>query len=115
MKRLIWPAIIIISSILYMLFNLFGGQSQSPVRAFIAFWFMLICPGMAFVRLFHIRGWVFEWTLAVALSITLGTLVTEIAVVNQLWSPGLDAFILAALAIYGAVVQVILNYRAEPQ
>jgi hypothetical protein len=113
MKRFIWPIVIGMSSILFMFSS--GANIQSPLRGALTFWFMLVCPGMAFIRLLNLKEPIFEWVLAVALSMALGTLFAEAAVVNQWWSPTATGMILAVLSLFGAGLQVILKFRIQKQ
>jgi hypothetical protein len=100
-----WPAIIIASSIGLALAMV--GDSGAPIRPLIAFWFLLICPGMAFIRLLHLQEWLTELTLAIALSLTVDTLVAEVMALNHLWSPQWALFGLICLSMAGAVLQLI--------
>ena len=59
----------------------------SPIRPVIAFWFLLICPGMAIVHLLRVGDRAAEVTLAVALSIAIDTIVAEAMILTGLWSP----------------------------
>ncbi len=70
-------------------------QAESPMRAAVAFWFLLACPGMAFVRVLGVKDALAEWTLAIALSLVLDTLVAEAMLFAGVWSPawGLGALI----------------------
>lgn len=79
---------------------------SSSIRVAIIFWFMLVCPGMAFVRLLHLDSLIVELTLAISLSITLGTLVAEAMVLARRWSPQAGLVVLAAMTIGGAMLQI---------
>jgi len=76
-----------------------------PSRALIAVWFLLVCPGMAFVRLLQLQDQASEWTIAIALSLALDAAVAIIMVYGGIWSPdsGLRALILISLV--GALMQ----------
>ena len=104
-RTLLWPAAIVLSVVLAGV-AVFLPQS-SPLRVLLAFWFLLVCPGMAFVRLFHLHDILVEITLAIALSIAIDTLVAEFLVLTSTWSP------LRALAIVGLIslVGVALQLR----
>jgi len=80
--------------------------TSSSFRVAIVFWFMLVCPGMAFVRLLHLRGPIVELTLAIALSIALDTIVAESMVLAKRWSPQWGLVALAVLCGVGAVIQI---------
>ena len=104
-----WISVIIVSCIgvaLGMVGN-FGGS----VRPLLAFWFLLVCPGMAFVPLLHLKEHFTELTLAVALSIGLDTLVAEAMVLNRLWSPTWGLFALICLTLSGLALQVLSFMR----
>lgn len=108
-RRLWWPAIIIASAIGAGLFAL--GDIESPFRPLIAFWFLLICPGMAFVRLLHIRERLTELTLAIALSMAFNVIVSEALVLARMWSFKWGLVVLICISILGAVLQIIVAYR----
>ena len=78
----------------------------SPVRPLVAFWFLLICPGMAFVPLLRIKERLTEVTVAIALSIALDTIVAETMVLTKRWSPEWALFLLICMAVVGAVLQI---------
>ena len=104
MKRSIWWPIIISASALLLVIVTITGAALRPA---IAFLFLLICPGMAFVRLLHIAEFVAEFILAIALSIALTTLVSESMVLAGAWSPNGGLIALAGLSILGAGLQII--------
>jgi len=80
--------------------------TSSSFRVAIVFWFMLVCPGMAFVRLLHLRGHLVEFTLAIGLSLALDTIVAEGMVLAKRWSPEWGLVALAVLCVVGAVIQI---------
>jgi uncharacterized membrane protein len=108
-RDLAWPAIIIVSS--------FGiGVSiwrdiESPIRPALTFWFLLVCPGMALVRLLQLKDFLIELTLAIALSIALGTLVSEAMLVTQHWSSQGALAVLIGVSLSGAVLQIYRSRR----
>ncbi len=110
-RRSWWPAIIIASAIGAGLFAL--GEIESPFRPLIAFWFLLICPGMAFIRLLHIKERMVELTLAIALSIAFNTIVSEALVLAEVWSSKWGLIILICVSIVGAIFQIIAAYRQQ--
>jgi heme/copper-type cytochrome/quinol oxidase subunit 4 len=77
------------------------------VRSVIVFWFMLVCPGIAWVRLVHIKDYIAELTVAIALSVTLDTIVAETMVLAGRWSQEWGIVILGGLSMLGAVLQMI--------
>ncbi len=104
MLRFIWPLVIVCSGFAAALMA--GSSLQTPLRVLFTFWFLLVCPGMAFVRLFRFKDKLAEWVLAIALSIALDVIVSEIAVLNGWWSLQGMVDVLAGLSILGAVIQV---------
>ena len=99
-----WPVIIIASAIAVILFTI--TDLTTPVRAVIGFWFVLVCPGMAFVRFLRIEDPLNEFMLAVAVSIGLGATLATAMAVTQNWSPDWGVAILAYVSIVGAVLQL---------
>ena len=83
------------------------GHVDGDVRPMLAFWFLLICPGMAYVPLLHLEEWLTELTLAIALSLTLDTLVAEVMALNGVWSPKWGLFALICLTLSGLGLQVM--------
>lgn len=103
-RSLVWPAGIVLSAVLAFL-AAFLPQG-SPVRVVFAFWFLLVCPGMAFVRLFHLQDILVEITLAIALSIAIDTIVSEFLVLTATWSPIRALAIIGLISLAGAALQL---------
>ena len=85
----------------------------SPLRPVFAFWLFLFCPGMAFVRLLRLEDHLTELTLAVALSIALSTLISEIMLYFKVWSPDSGLFAVICLSLVGVVFQLAQAVRQE--
>ncbi len=111
MRSIWWPIIIIASAIGAGLAMV--GNIESPIRPVIAFWLLLICPGMAFVRLLHIEERLTELTLAIALSIAIDTIVAEAMLYAGVWSSELGLVVLICLSIVGVALQ-IRDTRLKP-
>ncbi len=79
----------------------------TPVRPIVTLWFLLICPGMAFVRLLRLEDRLAEVTLAIAVSIALDTVVAAGMVYAKVWSPVLGLLVLAGLTLVGTALQVL--------
>lgn len=103
----LWPAIIIISAgaVCLMVFLL----PNSPLRPALTLWFLLVCPGMAFVRLLGITPSYVEWMLGIALSLALDTLLSALMMYAYAWSWELALLLLAVLSVGGAALQVGLS------
>ena len=99
-----WIAVLTVSSLVVALG--FAGDLGAAVRPLAVFWFFLVCPGMAFVRLLNLTGWLPELTLAVALSLALDTVVAEVMAVNGWWSLSAGLLALITLTLIGAALQV---------
>ena len=104
MNRAIWWPIIISISAMVLVIVTFTG---APFRPAVAFWFLLICPGMAYVRLLHIEEWVAELTLAIALSIAFNIFVSETMIFARIWSPKAGLVALICISMLGATCQII--------
>jgi uncharacterized membrane protein len=99
-----WPSIIIASAAVTCLLAL--ADLRLPFRPLIAFWFLLICPGMAFMPLLRLRDTFATVTLAVALSLALDTIVAGTLMYTSGWSPTTSLLILAALSVVGVLLQM---------
>ena len=111
--KLIWPAVIILSAIgvgITTWLNVAG-----PFRAVLSFWFMLICPGMAFIRLFRLKDSLAEWIIGIAASIALSMLLTEFMVLKKLWSPSYGLLALIVISILGALLQIRMFILRRPK
>jgi hypothetical protein len=83
--RWLWPALLGLSAAAAGLITL--AEVQGPIRPLLTLWFLLLCPGMAFVRLLHLRHGLYEWSIAVALSLALDALVSQTMLYLGWWSP----------------------------
>jgi hypothetical protein len=103
-STLIWPAIIVASAIATVLAS--AGEPLQPLRTVLAFWFLLVCPGLALVRLLALSDPFAELAVAVALSLALDTAVGEALLFAGAWSASSGLVALAALSLGGAALQV---------
>src|SRR5215216_6304062 len=101
----IWPGVILISAVLTSMFFFLGYAS--PFRLMSTLWFLLVCPGMAFVRLLRLDESYYEWTLAIALSISLDAIVACILLYTGLWSITLGLSIVIIISLLGALAQIL--------
>lgn len=74
-------------------------------------WFLLVCPGMAIVRIFDVQEPLLEWVLSSALSISLAGIITTIQIYTHNWSPAATLWILIGITLAGVVIQAMLNLR----
>lgn len=111
----LWPAIIIVSAVAACLMAFVFPAS--PLRPALTLWFLLVCPGMAFVRLLEIAPSYVEWMLGIALSLALNTLLSALMMYAYAWSWELALLLLVMLSVGGAVLQVglaVQRSQADP-
>ena len=99
-----WPPLLLCSCVAVALTT--WGWTLSPVRPAVTTWFLLICPGMALMRLLPSRGAMMRLVLAVATSLALETLVAEAALEAKAWSPGTTLGLLIALVVAATAVDL---------
>lgn len=104
MRGVWWPVAIVLSAALAG--AAFAARLGPPLQPIAAFWFLLVCPGMAYIRLVRIATPLVELALAVALSLALDTLVAEAFVLAGRWSAAGALATLIALSLVGAALQV---------
>ena len=76
-----------------------------------AFWFLLICPGMALALFLRISDRFAEITIAIALSMAIDTIVAGTMLYTGLWSPRISLLILIYISVGAAAIQLVSNYR----
>jgi uncharacterized membrane protein len=106
-----WPLIIVISAVGLGVAVI--ADVGSPVRPVLSFWFLFVCPGMAYVRLLQLNEPWLELTLAVSLSIALNVTVSLLMLYTNMWTPGRALVILIAFSIVGVVLQLIAPQNAK--
>ena len=85
-----------------------------PVRAILIVTFALVCPGFAWVRLLGLEDRLAEWTLGVAASIAIGTLVASLQAYAGAWSPA-GTIILLALVVLAAIATELVASTRRPR
>jgi hypothetical protein len=109
----LWPAIIIASAAAV------GGlvviDLSSPIRTILALWFLVVCPGMALVRLLQLRNPWAEVALATAVSLSLDVGVSLGLAYSGHWSPNLGLAILIGVSLVGATLQLRIHSAASAQ
>ncbi|HSD84070.1 MAG TPA: hypothetical protein VLG46_09440 [Anaerolineae bacterium] len=101
-----WPIIIVTTGIVVALIVM--ANVRSPLRPILALGFLGIGPGMAFIRLLRLKERFAEFILAVALSLAIDTLVSEMLVLMRIWSLVGSVLAIVIISIVGAVLQVIV-------
>ncbi|MBN1679604.1 MAG: hypothetical protein JW966_04880 [Anaerolineae bacterium] len=105
----IWPVIIVVSAwvtglVVFM-------DALPPVRPALVFWFVLVCPGMAYVNLLKLDDIASQLTLGVALSLALGAIVAALMVYTERWSPDAGLGILIGISLLGVLIRLIMAMR----
>jgi hypothetical protein len=106
-----WTWVILSSAIAAILLMLMPGDAQ--IQATVALWFFLVCPGMMLVRFFRLDDPVFEWTLAVVLSLAVDTFIAGALLYAHLWTPTGAFWIVLALTVGGTLLYEADAARAQ--
>lgn len=104
-----WPLIITVSALAAGALTFL--DAMPAVRVVVGFWFLLVCPGMAYVRLLRIKAVFFELVLAIALSIAINTIVAQALLLTGNWSTKVALGIVIATSVTGAAIQMVLPNR----
>ncbi|MEM7113925.1 MAG: hypothetical protein AAF614_15935 [Chloroflexota bacterium] len=105
MKQSIWWPVGI-SAITFATLLAVLADIESPVRPALVFIFIFLCPGLAYVRLLGLGNRILEWTLSVAFSISVATLVSEAMLFAGLWSSPRILVIIVLITAIGIVLQL---------
>ena len=89
------------------------GEVGAPVQPMLVLWFVLVCPGMAFVGLIRPPSPLFALTLSIAVSCALAVVVAQALLFAGAWSPVAGLIILAALTTVGAGAELRADRRAR--
>jgi len=100
-----WAAIIIVSAAGVDLVAF--GHLDVPLRPVIAFWFLLVCPGMALVALLRLEDRLAEVLLAIGLSIGLDLIVAGTLVYAGAYSAEASLAVLSCISVGAAVLQLL--------
>jgi hypothetical protein len=86
-----------------------------PVRALAIVGFALVCPGFAWVRLLGMQDRLAEWTLGIAASISIATLVASLQAYAGAWSPTGTIAVLAVIVLAAVGLELVTPDRQEAQ
>ena len=89
----------------------FGG----PLQPLLVGWFLLVCPGMAFVPMLRVGSPLLELALGVAVSLGLGVVVGQVMVFTDTWSPLGGLLVLSVVTLVGAAVQLVVAGVFRPE
>lgn len=102
--RALWPPVLLFSALLAGV--LAFANLDSPLRAVIVLWFMLVCPGLALIRLAHLADPVAELAVGIALSVALASVVAAALLYAGAWSPQAVLGVLIAATVTGVGLDV---------
>jgi hypothetical protein len=106
-----WPIVVILSAMAAGF--LVVSDADGPIRPIVTLWFLLLCPGMAFVRLLRLKEGFYEIVLAVTLSVCLDLLVAGAMLYAGYWSTARILAILISLCSVGVLCQLFFWFRDE--
>ncbi len=109
-NSMVWPIIVMVSAAAAT--AAVAAPAASPVRVIVVAWFMLVCPGLAYVGLLRLNRPLAEVMLSIALSLAIDAIVAEVMALSNTWSPAAGLTVLVALSMTGAVLQLIVLWRA---
>jgi hypothetical protein len=110
-RKIVWPCIIIASTALT-----YAGYLElltPALRVGITLWFLLVCPGMAYVQLLGVTNPLVQWTLAVAASFSIVALTAVGMLYLDSWSSLLGMHIISGITLVGAAAQIVKVFRSE--
>jgi uncharacterized membrane protein len=96
--RWAWPAVVVASAVAMVLLTFKMGDS--PLRPFVALWFLLVCPGVTLAGMVGIPDGLTRFVLGVAISVALETVAGLAMAYAGVWRPGL---LLAGLVLFCVV------------
>lgn len=111
-SRWTWLAMVTASCFAVLTANF--GMDPGPLRVLVALSFLLVVPGMVFVRLFGLGEGLTGLVLAVALSVTFETGATLAMVYARAWHPNLLLLALCAASLFGATLEVAFRRPPRP-
>jgi len=79
------------------------------LRTLLAYGFLPVCPGFAWVRILPLSSNAHRLALAIALSLTFGALVAEVLLYTRHWSFSLAALILVGFTVAGILMETALH------
>jgi hypothetical protein len=110
-SRWTWLAMVVAGCLAVLLANFW--MEPGPLRVLVALSFLLVVPGMVFVRLCGLGDGLTGLVLAVALSVTFETGATLAMVYARAWHPNLLLLALCSTSFLGAVLEVAFR-RPRP-
>ncbi|MCB0209647.1 MAG: hypothetical protein KDJ52_09970 [Anaerolineae bacterium] len=87
---------------------------ETPIRPLLTIGFILICPGMALVQFLRLKEPIIEITLAIALSIGISTVLSEVMALGKIWHPEAGLAALIILTIVGSIIRMTQIKNEQP-
>ncbi len=109
-RKFFWPTIIILAAVIAGILAL--SNSSSVLRSGVLFVFVLVIPGLALTRLFHLGDVLTELLVAIALSIAISIVLAEYMVFMRQWSPNTALLSLVGVSLLGAALQLRVTVRS---
>ena len=101
-----WSALVVLSAVA--IEAVIFQDAPLPIRPVVVLWFILFCPGMAFIQLLGLNDLAHEVILAVGLSLAIALFVAICVLYVGLWSPNLILMLLVVLSQIGVLCQILL-------
>lgn len=105
----VWPITIALSA-LGLEFAILVGE-PSPLRLLLTLWFLLVCPGIAWIRLLRLGDQWVTLTLGVALSIALDIIVSGAMMYAGLWNPEASLGLLIGITVVAVALDIGMALR----
>ncbi len=109
MPRFAWPVACTALGLLAVILVLAGAGAI--IRVPVVLGFLLVCPGLAIVRLLRISDPATMWSVAVALSIAIDGLVSLVQAYSGHWNPTVALLAIAAITLAAVAIEVAVGYR----
>ncbi len=98
-RDLLWPGIVAASTVAMAVVAALG--LGPPIAPLVAVWFVFVCPGLPYVRLLNLGEPLNELLLAVALSLSLESVVSLVLLWGSSWTPGRMLQVMIAITVLG--------------
>lgn len=107
----LWPRVLMLSA-LAVAVTVFWDLDY-VLRPPLALWFVVVCPGMAIVRLLRISNAGMELTLGIAMSLLATLVVSTVTVYGGDFSADGSLMVLVTICVVGSVLQMVDTRRSE--
>ncbi len=89
------------------------SSAPIPLRFAMSIVFLFFCPGVAFVGLLKLQDVLTTLVLSIALSMSLSVIVSEAVLLTTGWSADQSFYILVAITLAGALLQIAAAYYRD--